>query len=58
MEAKEWGEKTPGSSEDLGGKKIPGEKTTPINEEISGIQRLDAQEVRSKLRTEAVTAAK
>jgi hypothetical protein len=42
MEAKEWGEKTPGLSGDLGGKKIFGAKTTLISEGISGIQRLEA----------------
>jgi len=42
MEAKEWGEKAPGLSGDLGGKKIFGAKTTLISEVISGIRRLEA----------------
>ena len=42
MEAEEWGEKTPGLSGDLGGKKIFGSKTTLISEGISGIRRLGA----------------
>jgi hypothetical protein len=52
MDAKEWIEKTPGLSGDLGGKKIIGAKTTLISEEICGIQRMKAQETRSKLRIE------
>jgi hypothetical protein len=42
MEAKEWGEKAPRLSGDLGGKKIFGAKTLLISEGISGIQRLEA----------------
>jgi len=52
MGAKEWIEKTPGLGGDLGGKKIFGAKTTLISEEICGIQRMKAQETRSKLRIE------
>jgi hypothetical protein len=52
------GSKTPGLGGDLGGEKIFGAKTTLISEGISGIQRIEAWEVRSKLYMEAKIAAK
>jgi hypothetical protein len=52
------GEKIPVLSEDLGGKEIFDAKTPRLSEEISGIQRIEALEFRSKLRIEAMIAAK
>ena len=57
MEAEEWGEKTPRLDGDLGGKKILDAKAPVICEGISGIRRLEAQELRSKLCIEAKIAA-